>query len=639
MDFFHNSLSPSRFHFQRTIYGIFLAVVSLFLFLNPCFGQEIGTYKTRASGDFNQPSTWEVWDGSNWTNANRLPGASTDIYVDRAHTLRLTAPEAVKNLFLFSGAGAGQKLNLNGFNLDVYGVLAGFSGTVPGLPRGAWNSQNWIGNSPSSTLTFKGQSRVIVEKTSWSAQTTQSRFGVIFDPDSDQELTLLAPFKALFFRIRSGILNQKSDATISALPCFTLSFNTESAQYGSGAFGTVTVEAGATYRSECNAHLINRNASGNNPALLFDLQRDATLLLLGQAPRIEAATCTLEGTVIFNPRQGLGTFLSSSFPFSSKPIQLRHLTLKGEQDLMLPPQLILQGNMVQEGQGQFQLASTHLRLSGDENQELRSSSTLLLESMSLAKSNGVVTINSDLRLKKDLTMEDGSIDFQGFNLSLNTSKIGAYNYQGGSWKRLGHLNYFGLPATLTADSSTFPFEDLANGGQRWIQLLGSPPAAGELRIEFVEEKGANHDANFQDVDGTTILYQLNSHFKISVDPMLGEGELELRMAADSLLIEQLEDLRLVKQGQPGPGIPLQGAAENFPWARRRIKWADLPGHEWTIGSFREATVLPLRTNVNPRPKEPSPIQNTDVNPRPDGKFKGLPLNILNCLPRDFRRFP
>jgi hypothetical protein len=192
MDIFYNSLFPSGLHFQRTIYSIFLAVVSLHSFLNPCFGQEIGAYKTRASGDFNQPSTWDVWDGRNWTNANRLPGATTDIYVDRAHTLRLTAPEAVKNLFLFSGTGAGQKLNLNGFNLDVYGVLAGFSGTVPGTPRGAWNSQNWIGNSPSSTLTFKGQSRVIMEKTSWSAQTTQSRFGVIFDPAPDQELALLA---------------------------------------------------------------------------------------------------------------------------------------------------------------------------------------------------------------------------------------------------------------------------------------------------------------------------------------------------------------------------------------------------------------------------------------------------------------
>jgi hypothetical protein len=623
MDNFYGQPAQSRVHFQGTIYRLFLAVVSLLTFLKPCFSQEIGAYKTRTSGDFNQTSTWEVWDGSNWKDANQHPGATADIYVDRAHTLRLTAPEAVKNLFLFSGAGAGQKLNLNGFNLDVYGVLAGFTGNVPGLPRGAWNSQNWIGNSPSSTLTFKGQSRVIVEKASWSAQTTQSRFGVIFDPGPGQELTLLAPFKALSFRVRSGILNQKNDASISSLPCFTLSFNTESAQYGSGPFGTVTVEAGATYRSECNAHLINRNASGSNPALLFDLQRDATFLLLGQAPRIEAATCILEGTLIFNPRQEPGTFLTSSFPLSSKPIQLRHLTLKGEQDLMLPTQLILRGNMVQEGQGQFKLASTHLQLSGAENQELRSSA-LLLESLTVAKSSGTVTLGSDLSLSKNLTMVQGSIDFQGFSLTLNTSSTGTYHYQGGNWKRLGNLTYFGLPATLTTSSSTFPFEDLANGGHRWLQLLGTPPTREKLSIEFVEEPGANHDANFQDVDGTTILYQLNSHFKISVDPVLGQEDLELRITADSLLIDQVEDLKLVNKGQAAPGIPLQGVEENFPWARRRVKWADLSGIKWTIGSFREATALPIT---------PKNTTNGNIG------SAGVPLNILNCLSRDFEDFP
>jgi len=624
MDIFYSHPAQSRVHFQGTIYRLFLAVVSLLTFLKPCFSQEIGAYKTRTSGDFNQTSTWEVWNGSSWNVAIQTPGASKDIYVDRAHTVRLLAPESVKNLFLFAGTGAGQKLNLNGFNLDIHGVLAAFSGNVPGIPRGAWNSQNWIGNSTSSTLTFKGQSRVIVEKASWSAQTTQSRFGVIFDPDSGQELTLLAPFKALSFRIRSGTLHQKNDLSISFSPCFTLSFNTETALYGAGPFGTFTVEAGATYSSECNAHLINRAASGNNPALLFDLQQDATLLLQGQSPRIEAATCILEGTLIFKSRQGPSTFLSSTFPLSSKPIQLRHLSLQGEEDLILPPELILQGNMVQAGQGQFQLASTHLRLSGTENQELRTSS-LLLESLTLAKSSGTVTLGSDLSLSKNLTMVQGSIDFQGFNLTLNTSSTGDYHYQGGSWKRLGHLTYFGLPATLTTSSSTFPFEDLANGGHRWLQLLGTPPAGGKLSVEFIEEPGANHDANFQDVDGTTILYQLNSHFKVTVDPVLGQEELELRIAADSLLIDQIEDLRLVNRGQAAPGVPLQGIEENFPWTRRRVKWADLSGIEWTVGSFREATVLPItpKNTINER----------------NGRSIGPPLNILNCLSRDFRRFP
>jgi hypothetical protein len=308
------------------------------------------------------------------------------------------------------------------------------------------------------------------------------------------------------------------------------------------------------------------------------------------------------------------------------------------QQLQLPEALSLKGNLLQQGSGTFQGSNTHLSLSGEEDQ-LLIGSNLNLNSLTVDKSGGTAHFQQDLVVEQQFTLTKGALDFHGNTLQLNKSGLGGYRYSNGSWRNLALLSYGGLPPLLDEYNATFPFEDLANGGQRWLQVLGSTPTAGELRIEFVEEIGANHDANFQDVDGTIILFQLNSHFKISVDPMIGEAELELRMAADSLLIEQLEDLRLVKRGQAGPGIPLQGVAENFPWAKRRVKWEDIPGNEWTIGSFREATVLPLKTNVNPRPREPSPIQNTDVNPKQYWKFKGLPLNILNCLPRDFRRFP
>jgi hypothetical protein len=635
MDIFCNPLAPFGLHFQRTIYGIFLAVVSLLFVLNPCFGQEIGAYKTRTTGDFNQTSTWEVWNGTAWLPATQKPGKEQDIYIDQTHILRLLGNEAVKSVFI--NAESGQKLNLNGNNLDVYGGLAAFTKAAPGLPNPAGSSQNWIGNSPSSTLTFKGGSRVIVEKNSWSALTTRSRFAVIFDPGPGQVLTLMAGMKALSFRVRSGTLDQKRDRTSSSSACFTLSFNTENV-FGAGPFGDFTVESGATFRSECNANLVNRSASGLSSALLFELQLEGRLVLQGTRPTIEAAQFLLDGTVIFEGAQGPITFLSSTYLNSSRPRELRHLELHGAHPLQLPEALSLRGNLLQKGSGTFQGSESHLSLSGEEDQ-LLIGSNLNLNSLTVDKSGGALHFQQDLVVERQFTLTKGALDFHGNTLQLNKSGLGGYRYSEGAWKNLTLLSYVGLPPLLDEHNATFPFEDLANGGQRWLQVLGSPPTGGELRIEFVEEAGANHDANFQDVDGTTILYQLNSHFKISVDPVLGEGGLELRMAADSLLIDQVEDLRLVNRGQAGPGIPLQGVAENFPWARRRVKWADLSGIEWTIGSFREATVLPLRTNVDPGPREPSPIQNTDVNPTPDGKFKGLPLNILNCLPRDFRRFP
>ena len=592
MDIFPRHIPHSWFHFQRTIYRIFLAVVSLFSVLIPCLGQEIGAYKTRASGDFNQASTWQVWSGSIWVPANQKPDSTTDIYIDQGHTLRLLGSEAVKSVYLHAGTGAGQKLNLNNFNLDVYGVLAAFSGSAPGQPRGAWNSQNWIGNSPNSTLTFKGESRVIVDKASWSAQTTQSRFGVIFDPGPGQELTLQAPFKALFFRVRSGTLYQKNEGSSSSSPCYTLSFNTETSLYGSGPFGTVTVEAGAIFRSACSAQVIHRTPT--NPALLFDLQRDAILLLEGQDPKIEAANLTLEGTLIFRGNQDPMNFLSSSLFASAKPTQLRHLLVDGDADLLLPSHLILQGNLLQIGQGGFQLAPTQLTLNGEEDQSLNTQ-TLLLGSLVLQKPAGKVSLACDLSIYRSLTMVEGILDFQGHDLALNTSSLGTFNYQAGSWQKLGRFSYFGLPNILTPTSGTFPFEDLANGGFRGLQILGPTLAGGNLTIEFIEQRGANHDANFQDVDGTEILYQLNSHFKVSANPNLGQEELELRISADSLLLDQVGDLRVVSRGQAAPGLPMPGVLAGFPLAKRRLKWSELFDTEFTIGSYREATVLPLRT--------------------------------------------
>ena len=554
-------------------------------------GQEIGAYKTRASGDFNLASTWQVWNGSTWVSASQKPGSTSDIYIDQGHTLRLIGPESVKSLYLHAGTGAGQKLNLNNFNLDVYGVLAAFSGPAPGQPRGTWNSQNWIGNSPNSTLTFKGASRVIVDKASWSAQSTQSRFGVIFDPDPGQELTLQAPFKALSFRVRSGTLYQKNDGSSSSSPCYTLSFNTENSIYGSGPFGTFTVEAGATFRSVCNSLLIHRG--GSTPAFLVEVQREATMLLEGQDPKMESANFSLEGTLIFRGTQGSMNFLGSSFSASAKPSQVRHLVVDGNADLILPANLVLQGNLLQMGQGGFQLAPTQLTLTGEENQ-LLNTQTLLLGSLILQKPDGKVSLTCDLSIYRSLTMMEGILDFQGHDLALNTSSLGTFNYQAGSWHKLGRFSYFGLPNILTPTSGTFPFEDLVNGGFRGLQILGPTPAGGNLSIDFIEQRGANHDANFQDVDGTEILYQLYSHFKVSANPNLGQEELELRISADNLLLDQVGDLRVVSRGKAAPGLPMPGVLAGYPWAKRKLKWSELFDTEFTIGSYREATALPLR---------------------------------------------
>jgi hypothetical protein len=592
MDIFCSPLAPFGLYFQRTIYRIFLAVAPLLSFLEPACGQEIGAYKTLQSGDFSQASLWAIWDGTTWLPTTQKPGKDQDIYIDQAHSIRLIDNEAVKSVFINASAGAGQKLNLNGNNLDVYGTLAAFTGAAPGLPRGALNSQNWIGNSLSSSLTFKGSSRVIVEKGSWSALTTQSRFAVIFDPGPGQVLTLMAPIKALSFRIRSGILDQRIDRTTSPANCFTLSFNTENSVFGTGPFGEFTVESGATFSSECNANLVNRSANGLGSALLFELQREGFLVLQGARPTIEAAQFRLDGTVIFEGVQGPITFLTSTYPNSSQPRELRHLELNGVQQLRLPETLFLKGDLLQVGSGTFQGTDTHLSLIGEEDQLLRGS-TLSLGSLTVDKPDSTVQVEHDLIIERHFTLAQGILDFQGNNLLLNKSGLGDYRYSKGSWRNLGLLSYLVLPPFLDAHNATFPFEDLENGGLRSLQLIGSS-SGGDLHLQFVEEKGANHDANFPDLDGTPILYQLHSYFRFALSAASGQQELELRISAAGLLVEQEEDLRLVGTGEAAPGTHLPGLElEQVRWGRRKISFTELQQGNFTLGSFREGSVLPL----------------------------------------------
>jgi hypothetical protein len=591
MDIFSwSSFAPSRFH-QR-IYRIFLAVAPLLSVLEPACGQEIGAFKTVQSGDFSQISVWAVWNGSAWLSATQKPDLAQDIYVDQTHTLRLLGNEAVKSIFIHAGVGAGQKLNLNGFNLDVYGTLAAFTGAAPGTPRGALNSQNWIGNSPSSSLTFKGSSRVLVEKSSWSGLTTQSRFAVIFDPGPGEILTLMAPIKALSFRVRSGMLDQKIDRSISPIACFTLSFNTENGVFGAGPFGDFTVESGATFRSECNANLINRSANALGSGRLFEVQREGNLVLQGTSPTIEAAQFRLDGTITFEGTQSPISFLTSTYPNSSPPRELRHLALHGPQPLQLPEALFLTGDLLQQGLGTFRGTDTHLSLVGAEDQLLRGS-PMNLSALTVDKAGGTVHVAQNLVVARQFTLTQGSLDFHGNTLQLNTSGLGGYRYAKGTWRNLALLSYFGLPPLLDASNATFPFEDLKNGGLRSLQLLG-PSAGGSLDIQFVEHAGANHDANFLDRDGTPILYQLHSYFWVALSPASGNQAIELRIATAGLLVEAAEDLRVVGTGEAAPGSHLPGLEqEQIRWGRRSISFAAPQQGKFTLGSFREGTVLPL----------------------------------------------
>lgn len=552
------------------------------------YAQETGAFRTVSAGNFNNLTIWEIFDGSTWAAASFLPNQNHDIYIDQTHTLTLTQNEAVKSLFINAEAGAGQKLNLNGFNLDVYGSLQGFDGAAPGTPNRAWNSINWIGDSPTSTITFRGNSRVIIPLNTWSAQSDRSRYSVIFDPGPGQTLIIEEAFKALSFIIRSGTVLQRLDTSVTPGNCPTFSFNTETTVFGPGPFGELIIEPGAQLISECNDEILFR--SGSVSALQFVLQNGAELILEGETPEIEAANFQLNGTIIHRGGSSTKTFLASTYPDAAIPNAIRNLELQGSEDLILPSELFILGDLRQSGTGEITATSSHLYFVGNGDQQIENF-LLNSQNMSLNKPAGDLTIEADLNVTETLYLQSGSLDLNGNTLTVNSSGIGGINYSGGTWKNANSFIYSNLPTTLTATNGTFPFEDVANGGERLVQLLGTT-AGGDLEITFTEFEGADFNAGFQDTDGTDILYRLFSYFQFSgFNP--SPNLLELRISADQLIVDDVDDLRIVGTGYAAPGNNISGLDPVRLWARREVPINDFSGINFTIGSFRTLSILPI----------------------------------------------
>ncbi|MDF2158944.1 T9SS type A sorting domain-containing protein [Algoriphagus sp. CAU 1675] len=574
--------------FISRIYSILSAIGGSCLISFGLFAQEINAYRTIASGNFTDLSIWETYDGIVWNPAVSKPTQLNDIYIDQTHTLTLTQNEEAKSVFINAETSAGQKLNLNGFNLDIYGSLQAFEGPAPGIPNQAWNSQNWIGNSINSTITFRGNSRTIIPQNAWSAQSDRSRYVVIFDPGPGVELTIEEAFKSLSFTIRSGTVIQKLDKSVIPAKCATFSFNTETTVYGAGPFGTFTIESGARLISECNEDILFRSASLS--ASLLDVWPDGELILEGNAPLIEAASIQLNGKLIYRGGTSLKSYLSKSYPDAAVPQAVNNLQLDSNFDLTLPSTLFILGNMEKVGSGTFLGSNSHLHFVGAGDQEILGFS-LETQDLSLNKFNGELSSYEKLQVSRNLNLLNGSLDLNGNDLEINSSLTGGLNYTGGTWKNIDTFTYHGTPLVLNQTNATFPYEDTQNGGIRKVQLLGNS-AGGSLEITFNETKGADFNAGFNDSDGTPILYRLYSYFQFSgLNP--SSNPLEMRISAHQLIVDNEDDLRIVGTGYAASGSHLAGLDPTELWARRNLTVDELEGTNFTIGSFRTATVLPI----------------------------------------------
>lgn len=552
---------------------------------------ELGDYRTISSGDYNNPAVWQRWDGAAWVAAITKPTQGNNIFIDQGHEIRLTANEAANHVYLFSAASPGRKLNLQSFELRVYGALRAME-TIAGvffLNNVTSLLTDWI-YPETGRVVFKGTSRTVVERGSWSASNFNSRYTVVFDPEPGATLTVNAGFKANAFIIQSGTVLQKVNNSGTPI-CATFSYNNQTIFNGLNPYGDFVIESGATLVSECSAPLeqiIRRSAAV--PGTLLHVKPGGNLVFLGNDPTLDVADFRMEGNVYYRSNSGTQRLVRKVLASAVKPNQYHNLLFENNALKQLPDTVFVAGDIALLNGGSITESPTYLRLNGDGMQQIINWN-LNVAQVEVHKPSGTVLAFEDVSIKRNLIMRDGQVDFNGFDLFVNSAGTGGLFYEGGQWLNLHRFHYQNTPTTLSETNGTFPFEDGYQGGIRKVQFLGNT-SGGNLRVRMVEIPGANWDPNFDDNDGTPILYQLNSYFEME-GLNAGPGTLEMRISADSLVVFAVEDLRIVSNGQAAPGSHLVAIDPDQQWARRTVALSEINGQSFTVGSFGPLSVLPL----------------------------------------------
>lgn len=581
---------PSLFSARK--YKIIVAIIFATLInIQLSLGQEVNAYRTIASGNFHNPGIWQRYTGDTWVAATVKPTRSNDIYIENPHSVRLTQTEEVKSIYLNADAGAEQKLNINGHQIKVYGSLNAFSGVAPGIPRGSFLATDWIGNSVQSRLVFKGPSRTIIRAGAWSAQNTNSRYTVIFDPDEGAELIVERPFKASQFIFRSGKVIQR---ILVGGECATFSFNTNFAQFP-GIYGNLIIEAGATLESECNNNISLRSVNSNTPSALFDLQAGGELTLLGNNPQIHSADIRFDGTVRYASSGGNQNFVTSNLAGSMVQRHYRDLHFINNSIKVMPPTLNVSGDFIKAaGSGMVADNSTDFTLSGELDQMV-SDPDFHPTHFTLDKGNGIAFMHQDLKIKRDFNMVRGSLDFMGNQLLFQTTFGGIYTYTSGRWINLDQVIYMETPYELNETNATFPFNDDELGGVRKLSLVGTgteDAPLSALGIKYVQIPGVNNSPDFADHDGTPILYKTNSYFEFLISPRT-DNEVEMLIDADDLIVLDPAHLRIVGEDGPAPGEHLEGIEVGDQFiARRLLTFSQLFNETFSIGSMGMPSILP-----------------------------------------------
>ena len=289
-----------------------------------------GDYRTRVTGNWNAPATWQIRTAGAWATATTTPGAGDNVFLQAGHVITLTQNESCKD-FHISVNTSSTRLAMGAFSLSVNGKLRAMTdvtastgttdGNIPGTSTGTLGSSNaWITSNSGAGFIIAGGTRTLTLATEWGAGnagvTATNGFDFTFNLTTGSTATNGASIKARNITLAAGIVDMGT--------------NRLAPDQGTGSSGALTIAAGATLITAATGNAGSSVAarSANATSGQFGtFTNNGTINLSGAAPEIQAATIVMNGTV--NYTGAAQTLLNKTVPSAANVNSYTNLTLSG----------------------------------------------------------------------------------------------------------------------------------------------------------------------------------------------------------------------------------------------------------------------------------------------------------------------
>lgn len=208
---------------MKTLFLLFFVLIAIFILkASNTWAQVTGDYRSgQTSVTWSTAANWQTYNGSSWVTASSKPGSTNNVYIQRGHTVTLTADESCKTLHL-NKDNSTTALALGTNTLSLNGQLRAYSGTVGTIPGSSSTSpaghDDWI-TSTTGKISVVGDSRNLTAVGDWGVGianvSSPNGFDLEINLNSGQTATLNTFFKCRSFNVVSGTLHMAVDARMA----------------------------------------------------------------------------------------------------------------------------------------------------------------------------------------------------------------------------------------------------------------------------------------------------------------------------------------------------------------------------------------------------------------------------------------